>query len=278
MEEVSRALMNVGAAEQEQQAQELRPAEAQEENTRLLREELVQFRQDRFADILLLYLLMRKDDMAVIQLLVALSFWTLGYAMYYHSAEKEEKCVIEDLPADMLVTGRYKLQKWDMNRHDYLPSAPGLGMFVTVKAPNDEILVSKLYGPDGKFTFTSHSTGEHVICMQSNSTNLIAFASSRLRIHLDIQVGEHPFDYATVDPKDKVKEVSFGLEHLRGEVNHIMKEQEYQREREEYYRQRSEDMNNNVLWWAIAQIFILTTVGIWQIKRFKDFLIAKKVV
>ncbi|XP_068127692.1 transmembrane emp24 domain-containing protein 11-like [Hyperolius riggenbachi] len=214
----------------------------------------------------------------VAHLLLTVCASSLVHAMYYHSAEKEEKCVIEDLPGNMLVTGRYKIQKWDLGKHDFLPSAPGLGMVVTVKAPNTEVLLSKLYGPDGKFTFTTHTYGEHTICMQSNSTNLIAFASNRLRIHLDIQVGEHPLDYSVVDHKDKMKEVSYSLENLQGEMSHIMSEQEYQREREEYYRQKSEDMNSNVLWWAITQTIILTTVGIWQIKHLKDFLIAKKVV
>ncbi|CAN2388409.1 emp24/gp25L/p24 family/GOLD [Pristimantis euphronides] len=217
-------------------------------------------------------------DLMAMRLIVTFCLWSVVYSMYYQSFEREEKCIIEELPSDMLVTGRYKIQKFDMSRHDFLPSAPGLGMFVTVKAPNEELLLSKLYGPDGKFTFTTHSAGLHHICLQSNSTNLIAFASSSLRVHLDVQVGEHPLEYASVDPKDKVKEVSYGLEHLRGEVDHIIKEQEYQRDREEYYRQKSEDMNGNVLWWAIVQTFILTAVGIWQIKHFKDFLIAKKVV
>ncbi|KAM8939901.1 transmembrane emp24 domain-containing protein 11-like [Pelodytes ibericus] len=204
--------------------------------------------------------------------------WPASLAMYFHMAEREPKCIIEDIPSDILVTGRYKMQKWDMQKHDFLPSAPGLGLFVTVKAPNDEILLSKQYGPEGKFMFTSHSPGEHNICIQSNSTNLISFASDKLRIHFDLQVGEHPLDYAVIDTKDKVKEVSFSLEHLRGEINHILKEQEYQRGREELYRQKSEDANSSVLWWAIAQTLILTSVGIWQIKRFKDFLISKKVV
>ncbi|XP_053314142.1 transmembrane emp24 domain-containing protein 11-like [Spea bombifrons] len=211
-------------------------------------------------------------------LIVLIFYFSASFAMYFHSAEREEKCVIEDIPSDILVTGRYKIQKWDLHQHDFLPTAPGLGMVVTVKAPNAEIVLSKLYGPDGKFMFTSHSPGEHTICLQSNSTNLISFASNKLRIHLDIQVGEHPLDYVVTDTKDKVKEVTYNLEHLRGEINHILKEQEYQREREDHYRQKSEDTNSNVLWWAIAQTLILTSVGIWQIKRFKDFLIAKKVV
>ncbi|OCT96642.1 hypothetical protein XELAEV_18008852mg [Xenopus laevis] len=198
--------------------------------------------------------------------------------MYFHVAEKEEKCLIEDLPAETLVTGRYKIQKWDIKEHDFLPSAPGLGMVVTITAPNGEVLLSKLYGPDGKFTFTSHSPGEHTICMQSNSTNLIAFVSNKLRIHFDVQAGENPLDFHMINAKDKVKAVTYGLEHLRGEINHIIKQQEYQREREENYRLKSEETNNNVLWWAIIQTAILTSVGIWQIKHFKDFLIAKKVV
>ncbi|KAM4807620.1 transmembrane emp24 domain-containing protein 11-like [Rhinophrynus dorsalis] len=199
-------------------------------------------------------------------------------AMYFHTAERGEKCLIEDLPSDILATGRYKVQKWDFHQHDFLPSAPGIGMVVTVTAPNGEILLSKLYGPDGKFTFTTHTPGEHRICMESNSTNPISFASNKLRIHFDIQIGEHPLDFHVIDANDKVKEVSYGLEHLRGEIDHIIKEQEYQRNREEHYRQKSEDTNSNVLWWAIIQTIILTSVGIWQIKQFKDFLIAKKVV
>ncbi|MEE6462784.1 hypothetical protein FKM82_001700 [Ascaphus truei] len=204
--------------------------------------------------------------------------WSLSYALYFHTGEREEKCLIEDIPSDTLITGRYKIQQWDINQHDFLPSAPGLGLVLTIKAPNGEILLSKVYGPEGKFTFTSHSPGEHNICVQSNSTKLIVFAASKLRIHFDIQVGEHPLDDFVIDAKDKVQDVTNRLEHLSGEIHHILRVQDYQREREEYYRQKSEDTNSNVLWWAIIQTLILTSVGIWQIKRFKDFLIAKKVV
>ncbi|KAG8453365.1 hypothetical protein GDO86_000123 [Hymenochirus boettgeri] len=114
--------------------------------------------------------------------------------------------------------------------------------------------------------------------MQSNSTNIISFVSNKLRFHFDIQVGENPLDFHIIDAKDKVKEVTYGLENLQGEMNHIIKEQEYQRGREDDYKQTSEDTNGNVLWWAIIQLLILASVGIWQIKHLKDFLIAKKVV
>uniref|UniRef100_A0A672KJF5 GOLD domain-containing protein n=1 Tax=Sinocyclocheilus grahami TaxID=75366 RepID=A0A672KJF5_SINGR len=49
-------------------------------------------------------------------------------------------------------------------------------------------------------------------------------------------------------------------------------------EREEKFRQMSEETNGNVLWWAIIQTSILLSVGIWQIKNLKNFLIEKKLV
>ncbi|KFU91587.1 Transmembrane emp24 domain-containing protein 11, partial [Chaetura pelagica] len=196
----------------------------------------------------------------------------------FHSAEREEKCIIEDVPSDTLVIGNYKVQRWDIHQHEFLESAPGLGMFVTVTAPSAEVQMSKLYGPQGTFSFTSEMSGEHIICLQSNSTRFVAFAGSKLRIHLDIRVGEHFFDESAVQAKDKVNEVKLRLEHLIEQVYHVTKEQNYEREREEKFRKTSEETNSNILWWAIAQTLILIFIGIWQIKSLRDFFISKKLV
>ncbi|KAM9086436.1 transmembrane emp24 domain-containing protein 11 isoform 2-T2 [Megaptera novaeangliae] len=208
-----------------------------------------------------------------------LSFcFSLSTAFYFHVGEREEKCIIEDIPSDTLITGTFKIQRWDLGRHDFLESAPGLGMFVTVTTYNDEVLLSRLYGPQGTFYFTSHSPGEHIICLESNSTRLVSFGGSKLRIHLDIRVGEHDLDAAIAQAKDKVNEVSFKLEHLIEQMEQIVKVQNYQRDREEEFRMTSEDTNSNVLWWAFAQTLIFISVGIFQIKYLKDFFIAKKLV
>ncbi|NWI17815.1 TMD11 protein, partial [Crypturellus soui] len=199
-------------------------------------------------------------------------------ALYFHSGEREEKCIIEDVPSDTLVIGNYKVQQWDIHKQEFLESAPGLGMFVTVTAPSDEVLLKKLYGPQATFSFTSYMSGEHIICLQSNSTRLTAFAGSKLRIHLDIRVGEHFLDEAVAQAKDKVNDVSFKLGHLLEQIQHIHKEQNYERLREEKFRKTSEETNSNILWWAIVQTLILIFVGIWQIKSLKDFFIAKKLV
>ncbi|NXR57087.1 TMD11 protein, partial [Hippolais icterina] len=200
----------------------------------------------------------------------------------FHIGEREEKCIIEDIPTDTLVVGNYKVQRWDIHKHDFLESAPGLGMFVTVTSPSDisklQVLLSKLYGPQGTFSFTSYLSGEHIICFQSNSTRFAVTAGSKLRIHLDIRVGEHFLDESAIQAKDKVNEVNVRLEHLIEQIHHVTREQDYEREREEKFRKTSEETNSNILWWAIVQTLILISVGIWQIKSLRDFFIAKKLV
>uniref|UniRef100_A0A672UKU8 GOLD domain-containing protein n=1 Tax=Strigops habroptila TaxID=2489341 RepID=A0A672UKU8_STRHB len=110
-----------------------------------------------------------------------MNFWiSFSLTLYFHSGEREEKCIIEDVPSDTLVIGNYKVQRWDMKSQDFLESAPGLGMIVTVKSPSAEVQLSKLYGPQGTFSFTSYLSGEHFICLQSNSTRFVALAGSKL--------------------------------------------------------------------------------------------------
>lgn len=90
--------------------------------------------------------------------------------LFFHIAETEKKCFIEEIPDDTLVIAKYKVELFDENSKKYLHSTPGMGMQVEVKDPDDKIILSKLYTNEGRFTFTSHTPGEHLICLFSNST------------------------------------------------------------------------------------------------------------
>ncbi|GCC36046.1 transmembrane emp24 domain-containing protein 11-like [Chiloscyllium punctatum] len=204
--------------------------------------------------------------------------WSLTSSLYFHQGEKEEKCIIEDIPGDTLVTGHYKIQSWDLATRDFLPSAPGLGMFVIVKGPDEQVLLHKLYGPESRFTFQSHSQGEHHICLMSNSTKIAVFAGNKLRVNLDVQVGEHVIDESLEETKDMINEVKTRMLHLLKQMQYISRQQDYQRSREEEFRQINEETNSSVLWWAMFQTVILLSVGAWQMKQMKNFFIAKKLV
>ncbi|CAG2103392.1 unnamed protein product [Medioppia subpectinata] len=213
-----------------------------------------------------------------------LFLWTLiaiiciksSFALYFHISETERKCFIEEVPDETLVVGNYKCQLFDPNTGGFMPSSPGIGMHVEIRDPEDKIILSKVYSHEGRFSFTSHTPGEHVICLYSNSSRW--FSGGQLRVHLDIQVGEHAIDYQNIAQKEKLSELQLRVRQLLDQVEQITKEQNYQRYREERFRQTSESTNSRVLWWSLGQTVILLSMGFWQMRHLKGFFEAKKLV
>ncbi|KAG2455280.1 TMED9 protein, partial [Polypterus senegalus] len=201
--------------------------------------------------------------------------------MVEHTPEEENVDWTKIEPSVSLLKspkGNYRTQLYDKQREEYLPATPGLGMFVEVKDPDDKVILSRQYGSEGRFTFTSHTPGEHQICLHSNSSKFALFAGGMLRVHLDIQVGEHATNYAEIAAKDKLTELQLRVRQLIEQVEQIQKEQNYQRYREERFRQTSESTNQRVLWWSIIQTLILVAIGFWQMRHLKSFFEAKKLV
>jgi hypothetical protein len=208
--------------------------------------------------------------------IVHLGLFSIASGLYFHLGETEKKCFIEDIPEDTMVVGKYKVELFDRLQNRYLPTISGFGMRVDVKDPTSNIFLSRVYAAEGRFTFTSHMAGEHVICLYSNSTAW--FGGSQLRIHLDLRVGEHTNDYTEIAAKDKLTELQLRMRQLLDQVGQISKEQNYQRTREERFRQTSESTNQRVLWWAVAQTLIFLIIGFGQMRHLKSFFISKKLI
>ena len=75
---------------------------------------------------------------------------------------------------NVVISGNYKVQLYDPRTNGFAPSSPGIGMHVEVRDPDDKIILSKVYSSEGKWTFTSHTPGEHVVCLYTNSTKWFA--------------------------------------------------------------------------------------------------------
>uniref|UniRef100_A0A8C5MIJ9 Transmembrane p24 trafficking protein 4 n=1 Tax=Leptobrachium leishanense TaxID=445787 RepID=A0A8C5MIJ9_9ANUR len=129
----------------------------------------------------------------------------LSRGLYFHIGETEKRCFIEEIPDEtMVIDGKfnngsnaaltnaeyprfffckmrnYKTQLWDKQSETFMPSTPGLGMHVEVKDPDGKAILSRQYGSEGRFIFTSHTPGEHQICLHSNSTRMSLFAGGKL--------------------------------------------------------------------------------------------------
>ncbi|XP_018328392.1 transmembrane emp24 domain-containing protein eca [Agrilus planipennis] len=212
----------------------------------------------------------------VLELVFFIGLFQLSSALYFHIGETERKCFIEEIPDDTNVIVNYKVELYDPRTGGFMPSSPGIGMHVEVRDPDDKVILSRVYSSEGRISFTSHAPGEHVICMYSNSSAW--FGGSQLRVHLDIQVGEHAINYGDVVQKEKLSELQLRIRQLLDQVEQITKEQNYQRYREERFRQTSESTNSRVLWWSIIQTVILLAMGAWQMNHLKRFFEAKKLV
>lgn len=85
---------------------------------------------------------------------------------------------------EISVSVNYKVELYDPRSGGYMPSSAGIGMHVEVRDPDDKTMLSRVYSSEGMISFTSHTPGEHVICMYSNSTAW--FSGSQLRVSLNI--------------------------------------------------------------------------------------------
>lgn len=199
-----------------------------------------------------------------------------GTGLYFHIAETERKCFIEEIPDETTVVVNYKVELFDPRTGGFATSSAGMGMHVEVRDPDDKMILSRVYSSEGRISFTSHTPGEHIICLYSNSSSW--FSGTQLRVHLDIQVGEHTIDYANTAQKEKFTELQLKIRQLLDQVEQITKEQNYQRYREERFRQTSESTHRRVFWWSLAQTVVLLIMGAWQMRHLKSFFEAKKLV
>ncbi|NXB89992.1 TMED4 protein, partial [Vidua chalybeata] len=178
------------------------------------------------------------------------------------------------------VPGNYRTQLWDKQSEAFLPSTPGLGMHVEVKDPDGKVVLSRQYGSEGRFTFTSHTPGEHQICLHSNSTRMALFAGGKLVMpgaSLALPSAPGPA-HPAVNSHGWRRGWLHGWSHGCAMVGSIIGSMVGSVYREERFRMTSESTNQRVLWWSIAQTVILILTGLWQMRHLKSFFEAKKLV
>lgn len=207
---------------------------------------------------------------------ICICFMNLCHGLYFHIGETDKRCFIEEIPDETLLIINYKLQLHDPTTGGFMETAPGLAMHVDIRDPDDKLILSKVYSAEGKVAITSHKPGEHVICIQSNSTKW--FAGGELRVHLDIKIGEHAMDYGDIAEKEKYTQLQLRVRQLQDQVDQIIKELGYQRYREERFRATSESTSQRVFWWSIFQAVVVLGLAVWQCTHLKRFFEAKKLV
>jgi p24 family protein alpha len=128
--------------------------------------------------------------------------------------------------------------------------------------------VASTRGPsESRFTFTSHDSGDHSICLSSNYSASWFGPSAHIRLYLDIVVGSTRAD-ADHD-RGHISELASKIRDLNLKLEDIRREQQYQRERESDFRDLSELLNSRAVWYSVAQIIVLVATCFWQLRHLK---------
>eukprot|EP00914_Ancora_sagittata_P023658 GHVO01046686.1.p1 GENE.GHVO01046686.1~~GHVO01046686.1.p1 ORF type:complete len:127 (+),score=7.28 GHVO01046686.1:2-382(+) len=124
---------------------------------------------------------------------------------------------------------------FDKMQQKYLPTTAGLGMHVEARDPDDKAIMSRTYASEGRFTFTSHTAGEHIICLHSNSTAW--FGGGQLRVTFSLEVGHDTDDYVEVVEREKLTQIDLKVRKLKDLTERIIAEQGFQRYPQDPYVQ-----------------------------------------
>ncbi|RPD64359.1 hypothetical protein L226DRAFT_484325 [Lentinus tigrinus ALCF2SS1-7] len=205
---------------------------------------------------------------SLLSLCLLLVFAAAANALHFYLDTNEKRCFIEELPTDTVVEGHYRALEWSEQEQKYVENS-NLGILVEVDELETGHNVVKTRGPaDGRFTFTSHDSGDHSICLSSNY-GTSWFSSTHIRLHLDIVVGSTKPD--TEHDRSHVSELSQKLRDLNMKLEDVRREQQYQREREAAFRDLSEETNARTVWYTVAQIGVLIATCVWQMRHLKRF-------
>lgn len=196
-------------------------------------------------------------------------------AVYFMVTEGQERCFIEEVPEETLVVGRYKSP--DQVSASSGGSNENTAVVVKVKNPNQEIVLTHVCDAEGRFAFTSHVGGEHLVCLSTNTSHWFG-TTHKFRYYLKLDVGESAVDYQAVAKLEHLSAIEVEIRKLNDKVKAIRSEQHYQRVREEVFRNTSESTNSRVMWWSIFQTVVLVGSGVWQILHLKRFFQQKKLV
>ncbi|KAI0331466.1 hypothetical protein GY45DRAFT_1322262 [Cubamyces sp. BRFM 1775] len=204
----------------------------------------------------------------LLSLCLLLVFAAAANALHFYLDTNEKRCFIEELPTDTVVEGHYRALEWSETEQKYVEN-PNLGILVEVDELETGHNVVKTRGPsDGRFTFTSHDSGDHSICLSSNY-GTSWFTTTHIRLYLDIVVGSTKPD--TEHDRSHVSELSQKLRDLNMKLEDVRREQQYQREREAAFRDLSESANSRAVWYTLAQIGVLIATCAWQLRHLRRF-------
>uniref|UniRef100_A0AC34F4P7 GOLD domain-containing protein n=1 Tax=Panagrolaimus sp. ES5 TaxID=591445 RepID=A0AC34F4P7_9BILA len=191
----------------------------------------------------------------MLKVLFALTLICSASAFSFHLDARDRKCFNEDVQADTMVMGKYKVPVYKPNSFE---THPVVSIFIEVRDSTKKLVMSDQYTNEGKFIFQARTSGEHEICTTSNAS-----------VWINIDAGK-PAEKESSKVQE-TNDLQLRIFELRDLLNQVVAENNYQHGRKERMRQTIDSTNTRVFIWAIVEFLLIVAMAVWQIHYLKTF-------
>ncbi|XP_013170816.1 PREDICTED: transmembrane emp24 domain-containing protein bai isoform X2 [Papilio xuthus] len=192
-------------------------------------------------------------------------FWRGCQGIMWSLAPNTQKCLKEELHANVLVAGEYEVGEAPGQRVDYI-----------VRDSKGHILSQKDSINKGKFTFVTETYDTFEVCFISKVPPERRGISQE--VFLNIKVGFEAKNYEGIGEAAKLKPMELELKRLEDLSEAIVQDFTLMRKREEEMRDTNESTNNRVLFFSIFSMVCLLGLATWQVLYLRRYFKAKKLI
>ncbi|XP_075982515.1 transmembrane emp24 domain-containing protein bai isoform X2 [Anticarsia gemmatalis] len=191
--------------------------------------------------------------------------WHGTDAIMWSLAPNTQKCLKEELHANVLVAGEYEVTEVAGQRVDYV-----------IRDSKDHILSQRDSISKGKFTFVTETYDTFEVCFISKVPHERRGVNQD--VMLDIKIGIEAKNYEGIGEAAKLKPMELELKRLEDLSEAIVQDFTLMRKREEEMRDTNESTNNRVLFFSLFSMACLLGLATWQVLYLRRYFKAKKLI
>ncbi|XP_026725755.1 transmembrane emp24 domain-containing protein bai isoform X3 [Trichoplusia ni] len=199
---------------------------------------------------------------------VLCAIWQGTNAIMWNLAPNTQKCLKEELHANVLVAGEYEVTEVTGQRVDYV-----------IRDSKDHILSQRDSITKGKFTFVTENYDTFEVCFISKVPPERRGVAQD--VMLDIKIGIEAKNYegiSWIGEAAKLKPMELELKRLEDLSEAIVQDFTLMRKREEEMRDTNESTNNRVLFFSLFSMGCLLGLATWQVLYLRRYFKAKKLI
>ncbi|KAI8071802.1 emp24/gp25L/p24 family/GOLD-domain-containing protein [Gongronella butleri] len=128
-------------------------------------------------------------------------------------------------------------------------------------------------------TFNSVAEGNIAFCFTNTlDEGFVASPDYSRWVDIKVEVGAQAKDFEALAKAEKLGPLELEIRKLEAIVAEITEEMDYLKQREGQMRDTNESTNARVKWFSILSLFLLTSLGCWQVLYLQRFFKRKRLI